>query len=482
MAFSDFLAPPRHKPQLPADRIDKEYKTMRWKVFLGIYFGYAAYYLVRKNLSFAVPDMIHEGLIDKAGAGVAMSGIPIAYALGKFIMGSVSDRSDARKFMSIGLILASLVMMCVGLMPYRASADGNFSLTVGILFVFMLLAGWLSGMGWPPCGRILAHWFSPNERSFKMSVWNTAHNVGNGTLAVLVAVGIALFGSLGIGESWRAAFIFPAIVAIIFAGFCWLTLRDTPESCGLPPIEDYRKDYTGAKAAKGEEEKIPFRRLFVDYIFRNRLLWLIAAANIFVYFVRYGVSDWSPTYLQEVCKMTKEQSALAFALFEYAGIPGTILCGWVSSRFFQGRCAPVNVIFMFITALGIVMYWEAPALAALLSIPLEYIVYTALSIVGGAVYGPVAMIGVQALSLVPKNAAGTAAGFMSLFGYMFGDAVLSKIGMGFAVEHSLGWNFTFQMFLFTSVLAGAICIVAWGKERRIMEERVRLARIEHNNE
>lgn len=150
MSFFDFLAPPAHKPQMPADKIDKEYKSMRLKVFLGIYFGYAAYYLVRKNLSFAVPDMINEGLIDKAGAGVAMAGIPIAYAVSKFIMGSISDRSDARKFMSIGLVLASLVMLAVGLLPFSAGIDGDYSTTVGILFVFMLLAGWLSGMGWPP--------------------------------------------------------------------------------------------------------------------------------------------------------------------------------------------------------------------------------------------------------------------------------------------------------------------------------------------
>ncbi len=476
MAFLDFLAPPAHKPLLPKGRIAPTYREMRLKVFLGIYFGYAAYYLVRKNLSFAVPDMIEEGLIDKAGAGVAMAGIPIAYAVSKFIMGSVSDRSDARKFMSIGLVLASLVMLIVGLLPLGA---GNISATVGILFVFMLLAGWLSGMGWPPCGRILAHWFSQNERSFKMSIWNTAHNVGNGTLALLVSAGVFIFASMGIGESWRAAFIFPALVALCFAGFCWWTLRDTPESCGLPAIEDYRRDYTGAKASKGEEEKIPFRRLFVDYVFKNKMLWLIAAANVFVYFVRYGISDWSPTYLQQVCAMSKDDSSLAFALFEYAGIPGTILCGWISSRFFQGRCAPVNVIFMLAVALGIVMYWDAAAIASITGISLKYIVYTALSIIGGAVYGPIAMIGIQALSLVPKNAAGTAAGFMGLFGYLFGDAVLSKIAMGYVASSSLGWNFTFEMFLFTSLLAAAICLVAWGKEKRIMEERVRQAEAEH---
>ena len=250
-----FLEPAPHKQPLPENEVAKEYRKLRLKVFIGIYFGYAAYYLVRKNLSFAVPDMINEGLIDKPGAGVAMAGIPIAYAVSKFIMGSVSDHSDARKFMSVGLVLASAVMLITGLLPYGVGVNGDFTTNIGILFVMMLLAGWLSGMGWPPCGRILAHWFSTNERSFKMSVWNTAHNVGNGTLALLVSAGILIFGSMGIHDTWRAAFIVPSVVALLFAGFCWLMLRDTPESCGLPPIEDYRKDYTGAKAAKGEEEK-----------------------------------------------------------------------------------------------------------------------------------------------------------------------------------------------------------------------------------
>ena len=75
--------------------------------------------------------MIEEGLIDKAGAGLAMSGIPIAYAVSKFIMGSISDRSDARKFMTVGLILSSLVMILAGILPYPAGVDGNYSITVG---------------------------------------------------------------------------------------------------------------------------------------------------------------------------------------------------------------------------------------------------------------------------------------------------------------------------------------------------------------
>ena len=448
---------------------------MRLKVFLGIYLGYAAYYLVRKNLSLAAPGMIEEGLIDKAGAGLAMSGIPIAYAVSKFIMGSISDRSDARKFMTVGLILSSLVMILAGILPYPTGVAGNYSVTVGLMFVFMLLAGWLSGMGWPPCGRVLAHWFSTNERSFKMSVWNTAHNVGNGTLGLLIPAGIIIFTTLGFADTWRAAFVVPALVALLLALFCWWAIRDTPESCGLPAIEEYRNDHSGAKAAKGEEDKIPFRRLFVDYILKNKMLWLIAFANVFVYLIRYGIADWSPTYLTEVFGWDKDSASIAYAVREYAGIPGTILGGWISSKFFNGRCAPVNVIFLIAVTLGILGYWQADVVSAATNIPITWIIYFSLALIGGAIYAPVAMIGVQGLAIVPKNAAGTAAGFLGLFGYLLGDAVLSKIVLGNIAQSSLGWNATFWVFVVGALFAAVICAISWGKEKKIMEERIAAA-------
>ena len=460
---------------MAADKIDSEYKKMRLKVFLGIYLGYAAYYLVRKNLSLAAPGMIEEGLIDKAGAGLAMSGIPIAYAVSKFIMGSISDRSDARKFMTVGLVLSSLVMILAGVLPYPTGVAGNYAVTVGLMFVFMFLAGWLSGMGWPPCGRVLAHWFSTNERSFKMSVWNTAHNVGNGTLGLLIPAGVIIFTAIGITDTWRAAFIVPAVVALLFALFCWWAIRDTPESCGLPAIEDYRNDHSGAKAAKGEEDKIPFRRLFVDYILKNKMLWLIAFANVFVYLIRYGIADWSPTYLTEVFEWDKDSASIAYAVREYAGIPGTILGGWISTKFFNGRCAPVNVIFMLAVTVGILGYWQADVVAAATHIPISWIIYSSLALIGGAIYAPVAMIGVQGLAIVPKNAAGTAAGFLGLFGYLLGDAVLSKIVLGNIAQSSLGWNATFWVFVVGALLAALICLVSWGKEKQMMEERLAAA-------
>jgi len=56
-----------------------------------------------------------------------------------------------------------------------------------------------------------------------------------------------------------------------------------------------------------------------------------------VYVVRYGVLDWAPTYLTQAKHASHALSRWQFFLYEYAGIPGTLLAGWVSDRWFHGR-------------------------------------------------------------------------------------------------------------------------------------------------
>lgn len=470
--MSRFFDPPAAKPLLPKEKIDKVYKSMRFKVFMGSFLGYAGYYLVRKNLSLAAPDMIEEGLIDKATAGYAMSAVSIAYAFSKFIMGSVSDRSDARKFLVVGLILSALTMMSIGFIPFAA---GQIALNTAIIFTLTLVVGWLSGMGWPPCGRIMAHWFSQNERSFKMSIWNTSHTIGSGSLGLLAMWGVAVFGTMGIQQTWRADFIVPSLFALLIAAFCWWALRDTPESCGLPSVQEYRNDYSGVKSKQKSGEKLPFKTLFVDYVLKNHWLWIVAISNVLVYMVRYGIGDWSPTYLQEEGIMSKAECKVAFSVHNYVGAVGTIVVGWISAKFFKGRCAPPNVLCMAMVAVGTLLYWQALPIAQLLcSDPqaivatTKVIVYAALIIIGFFIYGPVALIGVQALNLVPKNAAGTAAGFVGLFGYLIGDAVLSKAVAG-NLANNIGWNAANLSFVLAAAIGVLLCALMWKTEKRMVE-------------
>src|SRR5262245_10683811 len=105
------LAPAPPAPPLPADRVDPVYRRLRLQVFAGIFLGYAGYYLVRNNLALAVPDVLKEHPeYSKAMLGTGLTALSVAYGLSKFLMGSVSDRSNPRLFLPLGLLLSSAIM------------------------------------------------------------------------------------------------------------------------------------------------------------------------------------------------------------------------------------------------------------------------------------------------------------------------------------------------------------------------------------
>ena len=68
------------------------------------------FHIVRKNFSMAIPELAQFGF-EKGELSIVLSMNAVAYALSKFLMGSVSDRSNARVFLPLGLVLAAVSMM-----------------------------------------------------------------------------------------------------------------------------------------------------------------------------------------------------------------------------------------------------------------------------------------------------------------------------------------------------------------------------------
>src|SRR5688500_3783174 len=110
------LKPDAPVATLPASPVDRSYRRERRRVFVGIFVGYAAYYLVRNNLALAIPDVLREyPQYSRAQVGMALTGLSIAYGVSKFLMGSVSDRSNPKYFLPLGLLLSCGIMLTTGL-------------------------------------------------------------------------------------------------------------------------------------------------------------------------------------------------------------------------------------------------------------------------------------------------------------------------------------------------------------------------------
>ena len=447
----NFLAPPAFKPEQTGSEADERYRRLRWQVFIGIFIGYAGFYIVRKNFSMAIPMLAPFGF-EKGELGVVLSMNAIAYGFSKFVMASISDRSNAQRFLPLGLILAAISMMFM-IVPVQWIGADNKGLAIALMAALNFLVGWFNGMGWPPCGRVMTHWFSIKERGTWMSFWNCAHNVGGALVGPMAVYGAAWFGSWFYGADEKSYFLigtylFPAAVAILIAIIAYSMIRDTPQSCGLSSIEKWRNDYADTYDEKSEEV------LSTGQIFRtvltNKFLWYIAFANAFVYMVRYGCLDWAPTILTEQGIDIKEAGWAYFA-YEFAAIPGTLICGWLSDR-----------LFMIVVAVLIVIYWQ--------NFTNINVVIGCLIGIGFFIYGPVMLIGVQALDLAPKNVAGTAAGLTGFMGYVLGTALLANVVIGYVAE-SAGWDWTFVLLIGACVLSVLFMALTYKKEQYLVKNK-----------
>ena len=256
---------------------------------------------------------------------------------------------------------------------------------------------------------------------------------------------MAVYGALWFGSCFYGAdqeryfligtYAFPAAVAILIALLAYSMIRDTPQSCGLPSIEKWSGSASKNYSEKAEEV-LSTKEIF-KIVLSNKFLWYIAFANAFVYMVRYGCLDWAPTILTER-GIDIKSAGWAYFAYEMAAIPGTIICGWLSDKVFHGRRALPTILFMILVAIAIVVYWQ--------NIDNVNVVIGCLIAIGFLIYGPVMLIGVQALDLAPKNAAGTAAGLTGFMGYVLGTALLANIVIGYVAE-AAGWNWTFILLI-----------------------------------
>lgn len=326
------------------------------------------------------------------------------------------------------------------IVPIQWIGSDHKSFAILLMAALNFLVGWFNGMGWPPCGRVMTHWFSIKERGTWMSFWNCAHNVGGALVGPMAVYGALWFGSWFYGADEQRYFLigtyaFPAAVAILIALMAYSMIRDTPQSCGLPSIEKWSGSASKNYSEKAEEV-LSTKEIF-KIVLTNKFLWYIAFANAFVYMVRYGCLDWAPTILTER-GIDIKSAGWAYFAYEMAAIPGTIICGWLSDKVFQGRRALPTILFMILVAIAIVVYWQ--------NIDNVNVVIGCLIAIGFLIYGPVMLIGVQALDLAPKNAAGTAAGLTGFMGYVLGTALLANIVIGYVAE-AAGWNWTFILLI-----------------------------------
>ncbi len=94
--------------------VNNEFRYWQRRILITSLVGYAFFYLVRKNISFAMPGIKAQLGLTKADLGLFLTLHGVVYGLSKFLNGFVADRVNARWYMVIGLVLSAAMNICFG--------------------------------------------------------------------------------------------------------------------------------------------------------------------------------------------------------------------------------------------------------------------------------------------------------------------------------------------------------------------------------
>ena len=424
------------------------FKYWQWRVIICSMIGYAMFYFVRKNFSFAIP-LIQQAYpeITKAQFGAIMSIGGIIYGVSKLINGIIGDRTNARWHLAIGLGVCVIVNYIFGftaqLSTMFTGAEsgpdfvGGFVTIMSVLYIINQI---FQGCGFAPCNHLMVNWVPPHELATKMSIWNTSHSIGAFIAAVIC----------GYLTSWQMCFWVPACISLFGVFFIIITLRDTPKSVGLPELPKVEGELD-----EGKDNK-EFTKFLVQKVFLNPVIWVLALTDLFVYIVRFAILDWGPSMLQEM-GLSPALSGWTVAIFEVAGCLGMLAAGVISDKFFKSRSQRVCAIEMILVALCLV------ALHYIQDMHSPVLFLIVLAIAGFFLYGPQALLGVVASNEVSKKAASSAVGIIGFMSYL--STLITGYPLGKFAD-TYGWHPLFILMAGVAVIGCILVATLWNLKNK----------------
>ena len=434
----------------------KKYRYWEWRTIIVLFFGYALFYFVRKNLGMAIPAMEAELGISKTHLGIFLTLHSIIYGFSRFVNGMLVDRFSKRKIMALGLLLTCAVNFFICFSPKLNGMmhllDGEGKATLGLVYLIgslWVLNGYLQGMGVPPCMSLLAHLVKPSELATKQSIWNMSHTVGAGVVVALCGFMLERYGY----SAWYLCFAVPALIALVGVPVLWFGLKDDPTEVGLPPVEKLDESKKESSESSGLLDNIDgakYKKIINKMVFANPFIWIIAISNFCVYVIRLTILDWGASFLTETKGMDIAEAGGLLATTEIlGGTLGMLLAGWLSDKLFKSKAHRTCFFCVVLATLTFFLFWKCESMV----MSFVYLVFSAFFI-----YGPQALYGVCASQQATKYAAGTGNGIVGIFGYL--SSVVSGVIFGSMAETG-GWDSVFPIAIIFGIAGAAAIGLMW---------------------
>lgn len=424
--------------------VEQVYRKDRWSTFVGVTAGYSLYYVCRMSLSVMKQPLIDGGVMTAGELGLVGSGLLLIYAFGKFLNGFIADYCNIRRFMGMGLLLSAAVNLAIALLGIFSPHFPHSVLFVGTLLLWGM-NGFFQSMGPAPGVISLSRWFPMSKRGTFYSIFCTSPYLGEFISFVIIAAVVSAWG-------WEWGFLLAALTGFAGSLLVFLTVKDTPESCGLPSIQHL----TGEEPRPEDSMKtISLQKR----VLRHPGIWVIALSSAFIYITKYAVSGWGVLFLQKAKAFSLESASSVIAVAALVGgLSGTVSAGWISDRVFKGdRMLPALLSGLLgILALSLFLFTGG-------GLVLNIVYVAVFNFAMGELYCIVA--GLMAIDIVPRKATGAALGVVGVSSYI--AAAVQDIASGYLIQEN-GSDFTYVaiFWILAAFWATLLPVLNWNKMKR----------------
>lgn len=416
-----------------ADEEKKQLRLWRVRIFVATWLCYAGYYFCRRPFYIAKGRLADELHFDAATLGAIGAIYLVAYAVAQFAAGAAGNRFGPRVMLLSGMAVS-----------IAANIGFGMSSSAGAFFLLMTINGVAQATGWSANIGTMATWFNRQERGTVMGLWTTNFQVG-GVVANAMAAWV-----LG-GYGWRAS-LFAGAAAL---GAVWLIVltnqRNRPADVGLAAVLD-----EGEVARTADDPPAPTglgwdREVVINIV-------VVGVYYFFLKLIRYALWSWAPFFLAKNYGMKGDDAGYISTLFDVFGIPGVILTGWLSDRFFDSRRAGVSLLMTLLLLSSCVVLYTFGALSVT-------VFAVCIAVAGFALYGPDALLtGAGAMDIGNRRGATLAAGLISGIGSL--GPIVQELVIGRLYDGSGGdLSGVFLLLLVSAIAAVAMMVVAVVRNR-----------------
>jgi len=259
-------------------------------------------YSVRLGYGVILPEMIQTLGFGRAAGGTIYNAYLFPYILISPFTGFLTDRLGARRVITVCLLVVGIGVMGMGTVDSVRDAC-----------LFFAAAG-LGATGlWTPVITLVQRWFAHHRRGLALGILSTGYGLGLATVGAVFPFIVAAF-------SWRHAWYFLGIMAILLVAVNGLLLRSDPSAIGLKPWGGEADARRPAAEMTPSAQALSFGRLV-----RNARFWLIGGSYFFIAYGLYGFTTFMVDYAQHQLQLSLERASFLATIHGVCQVAGVLV-------------------------------------------------------------------------------------------------------------------------------------------------------------